>query len=404
MVSGHYPSRSDRFTGTEVRMKGVLGNVGIRRYWSKDGAVCDFIGGEHKMVFQFLGFGRNSCLRPLGLLTGVVVTAMGLDSASQAGTVTFGSGANSFNMEFVTIGNPGNAADTTGTPAASGSVAYSYEMNKYEVSEGMIAKYNALNPSMQITMGSRGLNKPATSISWNEAARFVNWLNTSTGGFAAYKYVTNGVNDNISVWSASDTLDYDATNPFRSKRAAYVLPTYNEWYKAAFYNPTSGLYTRYPTGSDSAPTAVASGTAAGTVVYNQIGLQGVPADIDQAGGLSPYGVMGLAGNVQEWQESSTFTTLEEYNTNPGANRMARGGFWGTALTTSGIAQLGSNRNGSFAPGAEEVNRGFRVAVVTPTFGGGGGGGGGEVPEPTSMVIFGLGVLGMAYRGRQKVNA
>jgi len=31
-----------------------------------------------------------------------------------AGTVTFGSGTNQFNMEFVKIGNPGNAADTTG--------------------------------------------------------------------------------------------------------------------------------------------------------------------------------------------------------------------------------------------------------------------------------------------------
>ena len=31
---------------------------------------------------------------------------------SQAGTVTFGSGGNQFNMDFVTIGNAGNAADT----------------------------------------------------------------------------------------------------------------------------------------------------------------------------------------------------------------------------------------------------------------------------------------------------
>ena len=33
----------------------------------------------------------------------------------QAGVVTFGSGVNQFNIEFVTIGNPGNAPDTAGS-------------------------------------------------------------------------------------------------------------------------------------------------------------------------------------------------------------------------------------------------------------------------------------------------
>ena len=31
-------------------------------------------------------------------------------------------------------------------------------------------------------------------------------------------------------------------------------------------------------------------------------------------------------------------------------------------------------------------------------------GGGQVPEPTSMAIFGLGALGMAYRARRKTKA
>jgi hypothetical protein len=37
---------------------------------------------------------------------------------------TFGSGANTFDIEFVTIGNPGSAADTTGNPNPAGSVLY----------------------------------------------------------------------------------------------------------------------------------------------------------------------------------------------------------------------------------------------------------------------------------------
>ena len=46
---------------------------------------------------------------------------------------TFGSGANQFQIEFVTIGNPGNPADTTGDPNPAGSVPYEYRIGKYEI-------------------------------------------------------------------------------------------------------------------------------------------------------------------------------------------------------------------------------------------------------------------------------
>ena len=126
---------------------------------------------------------------------------------SQAGTITFGSGANTFTMDFVTIGNPGNTADTTGSPNPAGAVGYEYDIGKFEVSEDMITKFNA-SQSLQITKDNRGPAKPATSVSWNEAARFVNWLNTSTGGFAAYNFKTGGVNDGIELSTATDTVSY----------------------------------------------------------------------------------------------------------------------------------------------------------------------------------------------------
>lgn len=50
-------------------------------------------------------------------------------------------------------------------------------------------------------------------------------------------------------------------------------------------------------------------------------LQHPPADINQAGGLSPYGVMGITGNIAEWEESS-FNTL---NDDPTAARALMGG-------------------------------------------------------------------------------
>ncbi len=98
----------------------------------------------------------------------------------------------------VTIGMPGNVADTTGFPNPAGAVGYAYNIGKYEVSRDMVTKANAsgsLGISLQdmTSSGGNGANRPATGIQWNEAARFVNWLNTGTGGFAAYKFMTSDV-------------------------------------------------------------------------------------------------------------------------------------------------------------------------------------------------------------------
>ncbi|MFZ4470164.1 MAG: SUMF1/EgtB/PvdO family nonheme iron enzyme [Pirellula sp.] len=309
---------------------------------------------------------------------------------SFAGVVSFGSGTNQFSMEFVTIGNAGNAADTTGIPNPAGAVGYEYGIGKFEVSEDMITKFNA-SQSLQITKDTRGTAKPATNVSWNEAARFVNWLNTSTGGFAAYNFTTGGVNDNIAVWTASDTFDYDAANPYRSLRATYVLPSYNEWYKAAYYNPTNSTYYNFANGSDTAPGAVASGTADNTAVYNQSLAQG-PADVNLAGGLSPYGVMGLGANVREWEESSS----NLLNSSGSSSRGIRGGAWDDFSFLSFLQ--GSSARGSLGPSDETNNGGigFRVASLSSSAPP-------AVPEPSMMVIgtlFGLGGL-MAKRRLKK---
>jgi formylglycine-generating enzyme required for sulfatase activity len=111
-------------------------------------------------------------------------------------------------MDFVTIGNPGNVADTTGSPNPAGRVDYVYNIGKYEVSRDMITKANAAG-GLVITLndmsryGGNGVNRPATGVSWNEAARFVNWLNTSQGYQAAYNFTTSGANANITLWGAN---------------------------------------------------------------------------------------------------------------------------------------------------------------------------------------------------------
>ena len=109
-------------------------------------------------------------------------------TAAQADT--FGSGGNAFTIDFVTIGNPGNANDsgTTGSYFSPyGGVADEYRMGKYEISEDMIAKASTLG-GLLITYWGYGANKVATNVRWNEAARFVNWLNVSSGNVPAYKF------------------------------------------------------------------------------------------------------------------------------------------------------------------------------------------------------------------------
>ena len=182
----------------------------------------------------------------------VVISVMWFSERSVADIITFGSGANAFNMEFVTIGNAGNADDTTGLPNPAGSVAYEYRMGKFEVSQDMITKANAAGSlgitldDMSFVTGAPGATMPATGISWNEAARFVNWLNTSNGFAPAYKFalqpgdVGYSSNANNDVWTVADELDYDASNPYRSRRANYVLPSIDEWYKAAYYEAVRG--------------------------------------------------------------------------------------------------------------------------------------------------------------------
>ena len=244
----------------------------------------------------------------------------------RAAADTFGSGGNTFNIDFVNIGNPGNAADTTGSPNPAGSVSYSYRMGKFEISEQMIDKANA-DGGLGITKTTRGADKPATKVSWNEAARFINWLNTTSGSTVAYKFAVQpgqggySANANIELWTIGDA-GYNPNNLYRNSLARYFLPSVHEWYKAAYYNPTNGVYYDYPTGSNTEPTAVASGTSAGTAVYNG---QSGPANIMLAGGLSPHGTMGQGGNVYEWEE----TDFDLVNgPTPGSSaRGVRGGIW-----------------------------------------------------------------------------
>jgi formylglycine-generating enzyme len=291
----------------------------------------------------------------------------------------FGNGSNQFTMTFVPIGSPGNIGDLTGTPTPDqtngkgvGAVSYSYAIGKYEISEAMIDSYNAANPGSVITKDVRGPNLPATDVTWNEAAGFVNWLNTSTGGSPAYKITSAGANSSLELWVPSDTLDFNPSNPFRSLRANFVLPDVNEWYKAAYYDPNLGSYFDYATGSNSAPFSVAAGSLPGTSVY---GDQPMPTEIENAGGLSPFGTMAQSGNVWEWME----TESDLANDDPEQFRIVRGGGWfnGPSFVSASFRDERVAIDGTSGIG-------FRVASLNLA----------SIPEPSSLAFCLAGLLRM----------
>jgi formylglycine-generating enzyme required for sulfatase activity len=296
---------------------------------------------------------------------------------------TFGTSGNEFTIDFVDIGNAGNAADTT----TYGAVHYEYRIGKYEISQDAITRATA-SGLFNVTWDSSGNattgggldwtdrsagadvedwhDKPAVNISWYEAAAFVNFLNTSSGKTAAYDLSWSGAAWSMALWSSDQAWTAGGTNLYRNKDAFYFLPSENEWYKAAYHNAPGSSYFLYPTASDTPPIAVAGGADASTAVYNKV--NDLPASVTAAGGLSPYNTMGQGGNVWEITE-------------PGVHR--GGNFWDEQefLVSSGREPFAGQSD--FA--AHYL--GFRVA---------------SVPEPSTyalLLMTGAGALWFAKRRR-----
>ena len=214
---------------------------------------------------------KTNCIKFGFMLAGVLLLIV-----LPARADNFGSGGNAFTIDFVDIGNPGNADDAGAGggiySSPYGGVSYGYRMGTYEISENAITKATASGLA-NVVAGGWGASQPATHMTWYEAAAFVNWLNTSTGHHAAYSLsqIPPDINDStwsMTLWSNAEAWQLDGQNLYRHKDAYYCLPSEDEWYKAAYHenDGATANYWDYATGSNSAPTAVESGTGAGTAV------------------------------------------------------------------------------------------------------------------------------------------
>jgi sulfatase modifying factor 1 len=322
------------------------------------------------------------------------------------------SDARGVTIDWVTVGNPGNANDTinTGTNPNYGAVAYSYQIGKYLVTNQQYTDflnavaatddpYSLYSESMGTdpqsggisrtvsggsysysVIGSRG-NQPITYVSWFDAARFANWMqngqglgSTETGAYTLVGGQTSG------------------TAPAKNPGAQFYIPTENEWYKAAYYSPLlnsgSGGYSAYATQSNSAPgNVVGSGTnqanyfngvwsvtQSPNYVGNQNYLTDVGAFTDSA---SYYGTFDQSGNLYQWND---------LDGTAGSSRGQRGGSW----SQTDASYLSSSVRFTYATSNGSYDFGFRLASPV------------AVPEPSTyaMALAGLACGGFSMFRRR----
>ena len=164
--------------------------------------------------------------------------------------------------------------------------------------------------------------------------------------------------------------------------AKYVLPSFDEWYKAAYGSP-SGDWFKYTTGSNSPPRQISSGVYENSSVFN-LEINGTgedasfnPANVNDAGSLSGWGTMGQGGNVAEF--------IEEDPDN--AYAWLLGGAYFTDISYLDSSNQSSLSNSFTLPKDDADDyAGFRVGIV---------------PEPSSLsLLLAGGFVLMAGRRRK----
>ena len=293
------------------------------------------------------------------------------------------------NIETVHVGDPGNAADTRYETPGYGSVGYTYDIGKYEVTAGQytvflnnkggVDTYGLYNTDMSHTGYGSGItrsgggtvgntytysvaadfvNRPVNYVSYWDSCRFTNWLHNGQGSgdteTGAYTLTPTGITDNTVT---------------RNANWKWAVTSEDEWYKAAYYKggSTNAGYFDYPTSSDAVPGRDMADASGNNANY---GTGSGPYPIDSgkyttAGGefqnsASPYGTFDQGGNVWEWNEAVLY----------GSSRGLRGG----SFDCNYDIQHASGRCFLNPTTYESLNIGFRVSKVP------------EPPTPDYMLV------------------
>jgi formylglycine-generating enzyme required for sulfatase activity len=283
------------------------------------------------------------------------------------------------NIDYVSVGNTGNAADPA-SGSLYGAVSYAYRIARNETTISQYCEFlNAVAKTDTYSLyrtdmssvsciaginrdGSPGSysyapvvgteNKPITYVSWFDAARFTNWLHNGQ---------PTGAQDAGTTEDGAYTLNGATSGVGVSKNfgAKVWIPSEDEWYKAAYYDPNKGGvdvggYWLYPTQSDTlGGNTIGVANSANYYDGDYVGYPGMALTDVGAYGLnsdSAYGTNDQGGNVWEWNDAVI----------SGSSRGVRGGAW----DGDGIGLASSYRFG-FDPSGEFGVFGFRVASVEP---------------------------------------
>jgi formylglycine-generating enzyme required for sulfatase activity len=328
--------------------------------------------------------------------------------------------AHAVTIDWVTVGDPGNAPDTTGDPNPAGAVATSFQIMKFEWTNSQYAGFlnsvdpNGTNPNSvyNASMGSdaRGGisltsgaaagskyaaktnmgDKPVNYVTWFDAARVANWLMNGATGTSSTE--TGAYTLNTAIIGSAPAVNSGAT---------FYIPTEDQWYKAAYYkggNTNAGYwqYATQVTGTANAPTAV-NATTVGTGTFGSVspvvsgnfanyasgadwnGQDGNVTTVGTNGGASAYGTFDMSGNVFEWNDLTG---------SAGSSRGLRGGTW-----TNSASFLSSSSRVVYDPSFGVDVTGFRLARPV------------AVPEPSTyaMALAGLACGGYSIFRRRRAR-
>ncbi len=199
-------------------------------------------------------------------------------------------------------------------------------------------------------------NHPVNYVTWYDTLRFANWLNNGQG--------TGDTESGAYILQGGTPTPSNANTITRETGATIFLPSEDEWYKAAYYDPrttaqggppSDSHYWLHGTSSSSTPNASGPTATPNSANYNNVvgNLTNVGA---YSGTTSPYGAFDMAGNVFQWNEALI----------SGSFRGLRGGSF-----NDGSSYLRSSYRAYVNPSGEGLSIGFRVA---------------SVPEPSTGVL------------------
>jgi len=306
---------------------------------------------------------RRPCMLLLGLVAALPLPAAGAEPPA-------------LDIEWVTVGNPGNAPD----PATGrGAVAGVFQISKHEVTAGQYAAFLsavAASESRGLWHGGQRIDRagkagaftyaatkgqermPMTQVTFLDCMRFANWLH----------HVQTDPSARGPAKSPADAARLTETGAYsiakggglaaREPGAQAWIPNEDEWYKAAYHPPRfSGgppdHYWRYPTRSDVKPEIGKPGdTGPNLAVYmlHWLDARWFTNVGSLPGSASHYGTLDQGSNVWEWVEATVFDT----------QRMLRGGSNLTAQEKM-LREARSN----LPPTRRFQDIGFRVARAAP---------------------------------------